>query len=61
MLIPTDFPEPVVPAISKCGIRSKLAKIFLPDMSFPNASVRESFCVSNSSSSIKSPNKTLPF
>ena len=27
MLIPTDFPEPVVPAINKCGILDKLAII----------------------------------
>ena len=59
MFIPTDLPEPVVPAIKRCGIRSKFAKILLPDISFPNARVRESFLISNSSSSIKSPNKTL--
>ena len=47
VLIPTDFPEPVVPAISRCGIRSKFAKILFPDISFPNARVRQSFSISN--------------
>ena len=41
MLIPTDLPEPVVPAINRCGIRSKFAKILFPDISYPKASVRE--------------------
>ena len=31
MLIPTDFPDPVVPAINRCGIFSKSVKIFSPE------------------------------
>ena len=31
MLIPTDFPEPVVPAIKRWGIFSKSVKIFSPE------------------------------
>ena len=59
VFIPTDLPEPVVPAINRCGMRSKFAKILLPDISFPSANVRLSFSISKPSSSIKSPNKTL--
>ena len=36
-LIPTDLPEPVVPAINKCGIFCKSATIGLPAISFPKA------------------------
>ena len=34
-LRPTDFPEPVVPAISKCGIGARSATTGRPAMSFP--------------------------
>ena len=40
VLMATDLPEPVVPAISKCGIRAKFAIVGLPLMSFPNAKER---------------------
>ena len=43
MLIATDFPEPVVPAINKWGIFAKFATIGSPPMSFPKAS--GSFCL----------------
>ena len=36
-LIPTDLPDPVVPAISKCGIRAKSAITGTPPMSLPSA------------------------
>ena len=39
-LIATDFPEPVVPAISKCGIFDRSATTELPPISFPRAKVR---------------------
>ena len=35
----TDLPEPVVPAISRCGMRPKSATIGWPPMSLPSASV----------------------
>ena len=37
MLIATDFPEPVVPAISKWGILARLATIGSPPISLPRA------------------------
>ena len=39
-LIATDLPEPVVPAINKCGILDKSATTELPPMSFPRANVK---------------------
>ena len=32
-----DLPDPVVPAISKCGIEDKSPVIGEPEISFPNA------------------------
>src|ERR1700688_3574313 len=37
-LIPTDLPDPVVPAINKCGMRARSATMGTPPMSFPKAS-----------------------
>ena len=37
--IPTDFPEPVVPATSKWGIRVRSTTIGIPDMSCPRRTV----------------------
>ena len=36
---PTDLPEPVVPATSKCGARAKSVTTGAPVMSCPNAKV----------------------
>ncbi len=36
----TDLPEPVVPAISRCGMRARSATIGAPPMSLPSASAR---------------------
>ena len=38
-LMHTDFPEPVVPAIRRCGILLRSATTGLPLMSLPSASV----------------------
>ena len=38
VLIATDLPEPVVPAIRRCGIRARLATTGSPPMSLPSAS-----------------------
>ncbi|CFN76627.1 Uncharacterised protein [Bordetella pertussis] len=38
-LMPTDLPEPVVPATSKCGILARSATTGLPAMSLPSAMV----------------------
>ncbi len=37
VLMQTDLPDPVVPAISKWGIDDKSPTIGLPDIFFPNA------------------------
>ena len=37
VFIQTDFPEPVVPAINKCGIDVKSPMIGVPEIFFPNA------------------------
>ncbi len=37
VLIATDLPEPVVPAISRCGIRARFATTGSPPMSLPRA------------------------
>ena len=37
-LMPTDLPEPVVPAISRCGMRARSATTGTPPMSLPSAS-----------------------
>ena len=39
VLIHTDFPEPVAPAINKCGIFAKFAVKEFPATSCPNANV----------------------
>ena len=38
----TDLPEPVVPAMRRCGILARFATTALPEMSFPTAKVRGS-------------------
>ena len=40
---PTDFPEPVVPATSRCGIFARSATIGWPEISCPRASVNGDF------------------
>ena len=37
VLMHTDFPEPVVPAINKCGIEVRSPIIGFPEILFPNA------------------------
>ena len=37
VLIHTDFPDPVVPAISKCGIDDKSPTVDNPDILLPKA------------------------
>ena len=39
LLMQTDFPEPVEPAISRCGIDLRSATIGLPLISLPTAKV----------------------
>ena len=36
VLMHPDFPEPVVPAISRCGIRARSVQTGAPEMSFPS-------------------------
>ena len=37
MFIQTDFPEPVVPAIKRCGIEDKSPTIGTPEILLPKA------------------------
>ena len=39
-LMPTDLPEPVVPATSKCGIFARSATTGIPAISLPRAKVK---------------------
>ena len=48
----TDFPDPVVPATSKCGILLKSAIRGLPDISFPNAIERPWLLINNSEENV---------
>ena len=38
--MPTDLPEPVVPAISRCGMRARSANTGSPPMFLPSAMAR---------------------
>ena len=60
-LIPTDFPLPVAPATSKCGIDSKALTWTLPSIPFPRERLVEFFfiCIENSSVLIISPSLTI--
>jgi hypothetical protein len=40
VLMQPDFPEPVVPAIRRCGIRARSVHTALPAMSFPSQTDR---------------------
>ena len=44
----TDFPEPVVPAISKCGIFAKFKVLISPVVVLPIAKVSKDFALANS-------------
>ncbi len=73
-LMATDLPDPVVPAINKCGIRARSATTELPPMSLPKANVngdaRSSYArdlrisprvtISRISFGISKPTKDLP-
>ena len=45
VLMHTDLPEPVAPAISKCGIFARLHRIGAPAMSLPSATVSGPFAL----------------
>ena len=49
--IPTDLPEPVVPEISKCGIKERSAIIGVPPISFPRLKGMPFVCFSKLSES----------
>src|SRR3989344_1026714 len=57
--IATDFPEPVAPAIRRCGILFKFPKCGLPVMSRPIEIKRGSFELRNSSVSRRELNPTV--
>ena len=48
-MTPTDLPDPVVPAIIRCGMRARSAKIGAPLISLPSASVSRPACFCSSS------------
>ena len=52
--VKTDLPDPVVPAISICGIFAISATITFPAISIPAAKAILDFCFLNSSDSIRS-------
>ena len=54
----TDFPEPVDPAMSRCGIFSKLAIIGSPVTSRPKINPKEPELI-NSGKVIKLPSRTM--
>ena len=45
VLMHTDLPEPVAPAISRCGIFARLHRIGAPAMSLPSATVNGPFAL----------------
>ena len=61
VLIHTDFPLPVAPAISKCGIVAIFAMTGFPARSFPTAKESFDLLFLNSSVSINSLNNTALF
>ena len=54
VLIHTDLPDPVAPAIRRCGIPLRSAMILLPEMSFPTTNEILDLAFSNSSDSRRS-------
>ena len=58
-LIPTDLPEPVVPAINKCGMGSRSVYTFSPAILFPKARTRPFWDCLKFSSLSNSPKYTL--
>ena len=56
---PTDLPEPVVPATSKCGILAKSTITGLPEISAPNTMVNDDSADWNDSPVITSLSRTI--
>ena len=59
-LTQTDLPEPVVPAMSRCGIFARSVATMLPEMSRPSTTVSLLFSCLNSLESISSRMVTMP-
>ena len=57
----TDLPEPVAPAISRCGIFAISVTFVFPEISFPTAKLILDFAVWNSGDSIRSRKATITF
>ncbi len=58
-LIQTDLPEPVAPAMSRCGMRVKSQKIGCPAISRPSTAARRGANCSKSTDSIKPRKETV--
>ena len=58
-LTPTDLPEPVVPATSRCGMRARSANTGVPEMFLPSASGSVASVVRNASESSSSRRSTF--
>lgn len=58
-LTPTDLPEPVVPATSRCGIFARSVMIGRPPMSWPRASGTVDLCSSYSGDDSTSEKRTI--
>ena len=61
VLIHTDLPDPVAPAIRRCGIFAISATFVFPEISFPTAKLIFDFDSWNSLESIRSRNATITF
>ena len=48
VLIQTDFPDPVVPAMSRCGILAKFSVLISPVVVLPIAKVSKDSALANS-------------
>ncbi len=57
--MPTDLPEPVVPATSRCGMRARSARIGSPPMSLPSARASLAGCLSHASEPSSSDRNTV--
>ena len=57
----TDFPEPVAPATSRCGIDSNVLMMMVPSIAFPSARLLSDFFISaaNSLEPRTSPRRTI--
>ena len=61
VLMQTDLPLPVVPAIRQCGMAARSVISGSPLASFPNSRGMVIFCIASGASCISSLNRTFSF